>query len=83
MMGDMTISEFDKMLAQFGTSFDEVKRRQALDKWEIKAIEQGRYGRLRLSSSEKIARTICQSKDVPDKTLNELVSRLAELAAIE
>lgn len=45
----------DEVLERYGTSFEDIKNAGVLHKWEIRAIEEENYGRLRLSTSVKIA----------------------------
>lgn len=45
----------DEVLAQYDANFEDIKAADVLDKWEIRDIEQGNYGHLRLSTSVKIA----------------------------
>lgn len=44
----------DDVLAQYDTNFEDVKEAGVLDEWEIRDIEEGNYGHLRLSTSVKI-----------------------------
>lgn len=66
----------DKVLARYGATLEDVKTACVLDSWEMRAIEQGFYGNLRLSSAAKIAQAICSAEDDPDEASKAIILSL-------
>ena len=65
----------DEVLARYGASYEDVKAAGVLDKWEMRAIEREDYGRLRLSSSVKIALVVCDPEaDIQEESRSIMLS---------
>lgn len=62
----------DDVLARYDTNFEDIKDAAVLDEWEIRAIEKGDFGRLRLSTSVKIAK----AASVPEAQVEEAVDAI-------
>lgn len=64
----------EKLFVRYGTSLDSIKTSGMMDKWEIRAIEDEDFGKLRLSSLEKLVETLCrQNESEPAEAMSELL----------
>lgn len=68
----------DEVLARHGATFEDVKAACVLDNWEVRAIERGFYGLLRLSSATKMAQAICSTEDDVSKASKAIILSLAD-----
>ena len=66
----------DKVLARYGATLEDVEAACVLDSWEMRAIELGLYGNLRLSSAAKIAQAICGAEDDLDEASKAIIISL-------
>ncbi|MRX81101.1 hypothetical protein [Eggerthella guodeyinii] len=62
----------DEVLARYDANFEDIKAAGVLDEWEIRDIEQGDYGHLRLSTSVKIV----LAAHVPETKIEEAAAAI-------
>lgn len=71
--------ELYRFLARRGACFDTLKASGMLEKWEIRAIEEGHFGRLRLSSLEKLVKAICTYEEFNENKSFEVMGEILDI----